>query len=74
MARMTRRALLSEARRLDAIDLTYDHEVRKGCERLTDVAYSVGAYGCNGCILEDKDGKFYVIKDRAAALWVYYFK
>lgn len=72
MKRMSKKALLSEARRLNAIDLTYDHEVRKGCECLTDVAYSEGAYGCNGCILEGQDGKSYVIKNRTVALWVYF--
>lgn len=48
---MTKKALMSLARSLNAIDLTYDHEVRKGCECLTEVAYSAGVYGCNGCIL-----------------------
>ena len=71
MARMTKKALLSLASSLNAIDLTYDHEVRKGCENLIEVAYSAGMYGCTGSILKDQDGKFYVIKDRTSALWVY---
>lgn len=68
---MSKKALLSEARRLNAIDLTYDHNVRKGCKCLTEVAYSAGAYGSTGSILKDEEDNFYVIKDRTAALWVY---
>lgn len=72
MARkMSKKALLSLARSWNATDLTYDHEVRKGCECLTEVAYSEGVYGCTGSILKDQDGKFYVVKDRTVALWVY---
>lgn len=71
MAKMTKKALLSLAKSLNAIDLTYDHKVRKGCKNLIEVAYSAGMYGCSGCILKDQDGKFYVIKDRTSALWVY---
>ena len=71
MPKMTKKALLSLARNLNAIDLTYDHEVRKGCENLIEVAYSAGLYGCNGCILKDQDDKFYVIKDWMPALWMY---
>ena len=71
MAKMTKKALLSLARSLNAIDLTNDHSVRKGCEHLTEVAYSEGMYGCTGCILKDQDDNFYVIKDRTSALWVY---
>ena len=71
MPRMTKKALLSLARNLNAIDLTNDHSVRKGCENLIEVAYSAGMYGCNGCIKKDQDGNFYVIKDRTSALWMY---
>lgn len=71
MARITKKVLMSLARSLNAIDLTNDHEVRKGCECLTEVAYSAGVYGYNGCILKDQDGKFFVIKDRTPALWLY---
>ena len=69
--RMSKKALLSLARSWNATDLTYDHEVRKGCENLIEVAYSTGMYGCSGCILKDQDDKFYVIKDRTSALWMY---
>lgn len=68
---MSKKALLSEARRLNAIDLTYDHNVRKGCECLIEVAYSAGAYGRRGSILKDEEDNFYVIKERTASLWVY---
>ena len=71
MPRMTKKALLSLARSLNATDLTNDHSVRKGCECLTEIAYSAGMYGCTGCILKDQDGNFYVIKDRTSALWIY---
>ena len=71
MAKMTKKDLLSLARSRDAIDLTHDHSVRKGCENLIEVAYSSGMYGCVARILKDQDGNFYVIKDRTAALWIY---
>lgn len=71
MPRMTKKALLSLARNLNAIDLTYDHEVRKGCECLTEVAYSAGVDGWTGGIFKDQDGKFYVIKSRSSAFFVY---
>ena len=71
MPRMTKKALLSLARNLNAIDLTYDHKVRKGCENLIEVAYSAGMYGCSGSILKDQDGNFYVIKSWTSALWIY---
>lgn len=72
---MSKRALLSEARRLNAIDLTNDREVRKGCERgcLTEFAHSEGVVGCNGCILKGQNGTFYVVKNRTVALWIYFF-
>ena len=69
--RMSKKALLSLARSWNATDLTYDHSVRKGCECLTEVAYSAGMYGCTASILKDQDDNFYVIKDRTSALWVY---
>lgn len=71
MARITKKALLSLARSLNAIDLTNDQAVRKGCKSLTEVAYSAGVYGCNGCVLKDQKGNFYVIKNRTSAIWVY---
>lgn len=71
MAKMTKKALLSLARNLNAIDLTYDHEVRKGCENLIEVAYSAGVDGWTGGIFKNQDGKFFVIKSRSSAFFVY---
>lgn len=71
--KMSKRALLSEARRLNAVDLTNDEKVRQGCECLTEFAHSESVYGCNGCILEGQDGTIYVIKNRTVALWIYFF-
>lgn len=71
MAKMTKKALMSLARSLNAVDLTNDHEKRKGCECLVEVAFSAGMYGCSGCILKNQDGKFFVITDRTNALWIY---
>ena len=71
MPRMTKKALLSLARSLNATDLTYDHEVRKGCENLIEVAYSAGVDGWTGGIFKDQDGKLYVIKSRSSAFFVY---
>ena len=69
MPRMTKKALLSLARDLNATDFTYDHEVRKGCENLIEVAYSAGVNGWTGCIFKDQDGNFYVIKSRSSAVF-----
>lgn len=73
MVLISKKALISLGKSLNAIDLTRDKEVRPGCGRLDQIAYSDGKYGCNGCILKNQDGKFFVITDRTTALWVYCF-
>lgn len=70
--KMSKRALLSEARRLNAIDLTNDREVRKGCERgcLTEFAHSEGVVGCNGRIYTNPQGKFFFATTRRDVLYI----
>ncbi len=38
---------------------------------ITQVGYSSGVYGCNGMLLQDKDGESYVITSRTSNLWLF---
>lgn len=75
MKRMSKKALLSEARRLNAIDLTHDRDgCKKGRKHFTKIVYSEGVDGCcNAYILVDEYYKIYVITGRTNAFWIYGF-
>lgn len=67
---LTKKKLLDLAEILGAVEIKAgDREFAK--LRLHCMAYSAGVYGCNGCILKDQNGKFYVINDRTPGLWIY---
>lgn len=71
MVKMSKKDLLHLAGSLDAIDVTYEYERRKGCERFTKVAYSEGKDGVNGFVFKGNDDKIYIISRRTAALWAF---
>ena len=57
-------------KRVNAIDITRCSEEQiKQLPRLEKIAYSVGMYGMNGLLLEDKNGKRYKITSRSTNLF-----
>ena len=55
---------------VNAIDITcYSEEQIKQLPKLEKIAYSVGIYGMNGLLLEDKNGKRYKIISRSTNLF-----
>lgn len=71
MKRISRKKLLAIAKKSNAIDLTNDTKVRKGCKRLIPYAYSGADYTRNGVLFIDEDFNFYAITEPTVALWVY---
>lgn len=71
LKRISRKKLLAIAKKSNAIDLTNDTKVRKGCKRLIPYAYSGTDYMRNGVLLVDENFNFYAITWSTVALWVY---
>ena len=72
MKKISRKKLLSIAKECNAIDLTHDTKVRKGCKRLIPYAYSESTYTRNGVLFIDEDfNHLYAITAPTIALWVY---
>ena len=59
-----------EIKKLPAIDITaWREEKFAELPRLEGVAYSIGAYGCNGKLFRGTDGEFYKITSRSTNLF-----
>ena len=71
MNRISRKKLLALAKKYNAIDLTCDTKIRKGCAHLNPCAYSGTDYTRNGVLFVDEDFNFYAITASTVALWVY---
>lgn len=74
MIKTTQRELKEMSRHYGAIDITNAQhnvieEIRKTVG-LNKIAYSSGVYGCNGYLLEDNNGKKYVIIGRVSNIYV----
>ena len=72
MIELTRKKLLDLANELNAIDVTHDAQERDGFRRWSKVAVSYGKFGMSSKLFVDnKTNKFYVIKARSSAIFMY---
>jgi len=66
--KITQKALLLMAKNLKAIDISTTEINTEESSQFDCIAISVGLYGINGAIFENK-GKYYFIKGRTANLF-----
>ena len=72
MIELTRKKLLDLANELNAVDVTHDAQERDGFRCWSKVAVSYGKFGMNSKLFVDnKTNKFYVIKTRSSAIFMY---
>lgn len=59
-----------EIKKFPAIDITtWREEELASLPRLEEIAYSIGAYGCNGKLFRGTDGELYKITSRSTNLF-----
>lgn len=59
-----------EIKNFPAVDITtWSEEKLATLPNVQVIAYSIGAYGCNGKLLHGADGKFYKITCRSTILF-----
>lgn len=69
MEKMTQKELRRFVRNGAAEEITQCGQIH---ESTTQIGYSSGVYGCNGCLLRgDKTGKLYAIIGRSFAMFYY---